>query len=87
MKTTAYVLGITITTPIFLYIVWYVLKAIEASELTMFLFYIYIPVILVVKILFSIAEYTDNKTDAFLDKEMKKSFKEKLKEKEDERNK
>lgn len=58
MKTAASIISLIITFPIFMYIAWYILKSIEASELIMFLFYVYVPVTALVKILFEIAEWS-----------------------------
>lgn len=84
MKITAQVLAIVIRFPIFMYIAWYILKTIEASELTMFLFYVYVPVSLLVQLLFTIVEWiekNDKKIDKQVNEHIKKSFQEKLKEK------
>ena len=50
------ILGLFINMPIWFYLLYTILKAIEASELTWFLFIIYIPVQILVMILAKIAD-------------------------------
>ena len=51
MKTFASLLGLFVSIPIWYYLVYQILIRVHATELMMFLFWIYVPVTLLVQIL------------------------------------
>lgn len=59
MKNIAGVLGIFVTMPIWFYILYQILTGIHASELTWFLYWVYIPVSVLVSSLAKIATKDD----------------------------
>lgn len=56
MKKAAGILAIFITMPIWFYLVHWLLKAAGAGELQMFLFWVYVPVSILVQLLIKIDE-------------------------------
>lgn len=55
MKKVANVLGLLVTTPIWYYLLYKILRSVNATELMMFLFWIYVPAGLLVRILTEMA--------------------------------
>ena len=51
MKTVLGILSFLIVLPFRLYLLWYLLKAVNATELPMFIFWAYIPFVVIVGIL------------------------------------
>ena len=56
MKSTVAILSVFITLPIWFYILYQILTAITASELTWFLYWAYVPVSLLTTVLFNLGE-------------------------------
>jgi len=54
------ILGLTITMPIWWYLLYKILQAINATELMWFLYFVYIPVAIVIAIISKIAEGKEN---------------------------
>lgn len=55
-KTISLVLGLTTYIPIVIYLTYKVLKLVEATELMWFLFWIYVPVMIIIQIISKVAE-------------------------------
>jgi hypothetical protein len=53
-RTIAATLSSLITLPIWIYLMWWMLTASGAGDLQMFLFWVYVPVTLLVRILFEV---------------------------------
>ncbi len=51
MKIVSAILTVMVTIPIWFYLLYKILQAVNASELTWFLFWIYVPVIILVSLL------------------------------------
>jgi hypothetical protein len=56
MKAVAAILGLFITMPIWFFLLYRILEAIIASELTWFLYWVYVPVGIIVGVLSKVAE-------------------------------
>jgi len=56
MKAVAAILGLFITMPIWFFLLYRILEAINASELTWFLYWVYVPVGIIVGVLSKVAE-------------------------------
>jgi hypothetical protein len=63
MKKIASVLFVFITTPIWYYLLYQILKAVEATELMWFLFWVYVPVGLFVSFILKVAQDESEQND------------------------
>jgi quinol-cytochrome oxidoreductase complex cytochrome b subunit len=61
MKFITSVLTVCITIPIWFYLLYKILRAVEASDLMWFLFWVYVPFLILVLLLKSIMEGADKK--------------------------
>lgn len=59
MKFIAGILGLFVTLPIWLFLVYRILDAVHANELMWFLYWVYVPALFLVHILTKIAEKTE----------------------------
>ncbi len=51
LKITRAILTVFVTFPLWLYLMWYILTTVEAGELQMFLFWVYVPFTLLVGVI------------------------------------
>lgn len=76
MKTTNILLTLFIVLPIRFYLMWYILKTINATELPMFLFWVSIPLAIIISIISEVVKSKSINSDVTVSK--KSSFQEKL---------